>query len=109
MRFLVDNQLPGALALYLQKRGFDCEHVSDVGLASATDIEICNYALAQERIIISKDEDFLYLASKTDPPIRFLWVRLGNCRTSVLLAAFERLWLRIEIALNAGDHTVEIR
>jgi predicted nuclease of predicted toxin-antitoxin system len=51
VKFLVDNQLPPALAQYLRKRGFDCEHVLDVGLAEALDIEICRYGEAQERKI----------------------------------------------------------
>ena len=109
MKFLVDNQLPPALAQYLQKRGFDCQHVLDVGLSRALDVEICRYAEAQERIIVSKDEDYLYLASQSNPRIRLLWVRLGNCRTSTLITAFERLWPMIESRLNAGDHIIEIR
>lgn len=109
MKFLIDNQLPPALAQYLRKRGFDCEHVLNVGLAEALDIEICRYAEAQERIIVSKDEDFLYLASQSRVRIRLLWVQLGNCRTAALLAAFDRLWPAVEAALNAGDQIIEIR
>jgi predicted nuclease of predicted toxin-antitoxin system len=109
VKFLVDNQLPPALAQYLRKRGFDCQHVLDVGLAEALDNEICRYAEVQERIIVSKDEDFLYLATQAQSQIRLLWVRLGNCRTSALLAAFDRLWTLIESALNAGDRIIEIR
>ncbi|MGA2986172.1 MAG: DUF5615 family PIN-like protein [Terriglobia bacterium] len=37
MRFLVDNQLPLALARFLAARGCDCEHVMDVGLGSASE------------------------------------------------------------------------
>ena len=109
MKFLVDNQLPPALAQYLLKRGFDSEHVLDVSLDRALDIEICRYAESKDRILISKDEDFLYLASRPNPKLKFLWVQLGNCRTPALLAAFERHWPLIESALNAGDRIIEIR
>ena len=109
MKFLVDNQLPPALAQYLQKRGFDCEHVLDVGLAQSLDGEICRYAESHDRIIVSKDEDFLYLAMQSKAKIRLLWVRLGNCRTTALLAAFDRLWPSIESSLKAGDQIIEIR
>jgi hypothetical protein len=34
---------------------------------------------------------------------------LGNCRTSALLQAFDRLWPEIEASLNAGDRVIEIR
>ena len=51
---------------------------------------------------MSKDEDFLYLASRPNAKLRLLWVQLGNCRTPALLAAFERHWPLIESALKAG-------
>jgi predicted nuclease of predicted toxin-antitoxin system len=109
VKFIVDNQLPAALAQYLHKRGFDCQHVLEAGMGDALDSEICRYAELQERIVISKDEDFFYFAKQLEARIQVIWVRLGNCRTSVLLAAFERSWPRIESCLKAGDRIVEIR
>ena len=109
MKFIVDNQLPAALAQFLRKRGFDCEHVVEAGLGDALDSDICRYAELQERIIISKDEDFLYFANQPGARIKLIWVRLGNCRTQALLAAFERSWPRVESSLNAGDRIIEIR
>jgi predicted nuclease of predicted toxin-antitoxin system len=109
VRFLVDNQLPAALAVYLRQKGLDCQHVLDAGLAEAPDAGICRYAAAHDRIIISKDEDFFYLASQPEKQIRFLWVRLGNCRTAALLQAFEQVWPKLEASLKAGERIVEIR
>jgi predicted nuclease of predicted toxin-antitoxin system len=109
VKFLVDNQLPKVLAEYLRTRGFDCQHVLDVGLAEVSDAEVCRYARVQERIIISKDEDFLYFANQPESKIRLVWVRLGNCRTSTLLMTFEKLWPMIESCLSAGDRVIEIR
>lgn len=109
MKFLVDNQLPAALSRYLQKRGFDSQHVNEVDLGSASDVEICRYAEAQNRIVISKDEDFLYLTNNSAFSFSFVWVRLGNCRTSALLEAFERIWPVIERCFEAGDRVIEIR
>jgi len=103
VKFLVDNQFPVALARHLRKNGHDCEHVLDVGLAHASDMEICHYAERGDRVIISKDEDFLYLARRPGAATKFLWVRLGNCRTSTLL------WPMIESALKAGDRIIELR
>jgi predicted nuclease of predicted toxin-antitoxin system len=109
VKFIVDNQLPAALAQYLRKRGFDCQHVLETGMGDALDSEICRHAELQERIVISKDEDFLYFAKQREARIQVIWVRLGNCRTSALLAAFERSWPRIESCLKAGDRIIEIR
>lgn len=108
MKFLVDNQLPIALARFLAARGCDCQHVADIGLDDALGAEIWRYANEHGRIVISKDEDFFYRANRGDTKARFLWVRLGNCRTSALLAAFERLWPRIEESLAAGEGVIEL-
>ena len=54
MRFLVDNQLPIALARFLAARGCDCDHVMDVGLGSASDSVIWPFAHQNELIVISK-------------------------------------------------------
>jgi predicted nuclease of predicted toxin-antitoxin system len=109
VKFLVDNQLPVNLAQHLRTRGLDCQHVLDVGLGEASDAEICQYAESQDRVIISKDEDFLHLASRPEAKISVLWVRLGNCRTSTLLAAFEKFWPVVESCINAGDRIIELR
>ncbi len=109
MKFLVDNQLPLALSQFLASRGCDCQHVTDAGLAAASDAEIWRCAHETERIVISKDEDFLYLASRAETKARFIWVRFGNCRTSALLEAMERLWPRVEASLRAGDRIIELR
>ena len=109
MKFLIDNQLPAALAQYLRKRGFDCQHVLDVNLGRASDADIYDYAIRQERIIISKDLDFLYLANQPGTDLKLIWVRLGNCRTQILIQAFERLWPMIESCLRDGDRIIEIR
>ena len=109
MRFLVDNQLPAALARFLTARGLDCQHVTDLGLAQSSDIEIWRYVAAQQMILISKDEDFLHLAEGPGASVQLVWVRLGNCRRQALLAAFESLWPRIQACLETGDRVVEVR
>jgi predicted nuclease of predicted toxin-antitoxin system len=85
VKFIVDNQLPVALAQHMRDRGLDCQHVLEAGLADATDIAICRHAEFQGRIIISKDEDFFYFANQRHAKIKLIWVRLGNCRTPALL------------------------
>ena len=110
MKLLVDNQLPVALARHLTSLGHECEHVEAVNLDAASDAEIWQYASQRGSVVVvSKDEDFLYLASRAESAARLLWVRLGNCRTSALIEAFDRLWPRIEQALVSGERVVEIR
>ena len=58
MRFLVDAQLPPALARWLVAAGHEAEHVGDVGLGDAQDQAIWVYAVGVGAVIVSKDEDF---------------------------------------------------
>jgi predicted nuclease of predicted toxin-antitoxin system len=109
VKFLVDNQLPLALSRFVASRGHDCQHVLEVGLAAAADAEIWKYTCDNDCVIISKDEDFFYAAHRPSARGKLVWVRLGNCRTRVLLEEFDRLWPRIVAALDAGDRVVEIR
>jgi predicted nuclease of predicted toxin-antitoxin system len=109
VKLLVDNQLPVALARYLTSLGHDCEHVAAVHLDAASDGEIWQYASERGSVVVSKDEDFLYLAIRAEGAARFVWVRLGNCRTSALIEAFDQWWPRIEQTLVGGERVVEIR
>lgn len=58
MRFLVDAQLPPALARWFVGKGHEAEHVADCGLADASDRAIWGYALDVGAVILTKDEDF---------------------------------------------------
>jgi len=81
----------------------------EVGLGQAADIDIWRYACENGRFVITKDEDFLYLANREPSAGGVIWVRMGNSRTANLLAEFERLWPRIKASVEAGDRVIEIR
>lgn len=59
MRFLVDAQLPPALARRIEAMGHAAEHVADCGLATAPDPHVRQYAAATGAVIVTKDEDFV--------------------------------------------------
>lgn len=109
MTFLVDNQLPQALARFLVSRGLQAKHVLDLGLDEADDQAIWNYAGKNGCVIITKDEDFMSLSLQTGAKNQVVWVRLGNCRTPALLAVFENTLPKIIQALQQGDRVVELR
>ncbi|MFM8494362.1 MAG: DUF5615 family PIN-like protein [Planctomycetia bacterium] len=107
MRLLVDNQLPPALASWPRDQGHDAVHVADAGLERLDDGELWLHAVAEERIVVSKDEDFLYLASLAASG-RLLWVRLGNCRNAALIAAFSQSMQTITAAFASDQRVVEL-
>jgi predicted nuclease of predicted toxin-antitoxin system len=109
MNWLIDNNLPLALAEFLRQRGEACVHVLELGWGTADDIEIWERSAAAEQIVVSKDEDFLLLASRPGDTGRMLWVRLGNCRNAALLETFERAFADIVRAFESGQSIVEIR
>jgi len=108
VKFLVDNQLPVALARHLNSLGHKANHVLEINLIVSSDREIWRRAIQEQRIIISKDEDFFHLANSSDEGL-LAWVRLGNCRTPELLAAIDRCLPELEAAAEAGHRVMEIR
>ena len=84
MRFLVDAQLPPALAAYLRSVGHDAEHVQRIGLGAASDRDIRHRAAAMRAVLITKDADFLTLPQSGAAPPAIVWVRLGNVRNAAL-------------------------
>jgi predicted nuclease of predicted toxin-antitoxin system len=108
VKFLVDNQLPAALARWLAVRA-DALHVLDCGMGATPDGDIWKHATHEGRIVVSKDEDFFHLANRLGDAGRLLWVRVGNCRTAALLARFESEWAAIEQEFNNGQRVVELR
>ena len=91
MRFLVDAQLPPALARLLNDRAHVAEHVNDVGLGASPDRELWRYALEHGAVIVTKDEDFADMAALGGNAPTIVWVRVGNTRRAALLSWFEPL------------------
>jgi predicted nuclease of predicted toxin-antitoxin system len=109
VKFLVDNQLPLALARALKEKGFDCEHVFELGMDQTADANIWRYAISKDRVVISRDEDFVILANSSPHIGQLIWIRLGNCRNEILIAAFSRKLDEIITALEIGGNIIELR
>lgn len=109
MRFIIDAQLPPALAQLLSERGHSAEHVADVGLLSASDSEISRYAIENDAVLITKDEDFAdQVVLGTLGPV-IVWVRVGNTSRRALLDWFEPLLDRVTAMIDEGERLIELR
>ena len=109
MRFLVDNQLPKALARWLSAHGHEAVHVLDIGMAQTPDAEICAYAANESRVVVSKDEDFLSLVLRPGVTVQLVWVRMPNCTNAELLTAFAHALEQAVSILTSGQQIVELR
>lgn len=107
MRFLVDAQLPPALARRVEAWGHVAEHVFDLDLTSAADGAIHDYAASVGAVIITKDEDFAVRHLLTGGPA-VVWLRLGNTRRAVLLERVEAEFPAVLAALERGETLIEI-
>jgi len=109
VKFIVDAQLPPALASALREAGYDAQSVREIGLREAEDSEIWAYALANQAVIVTKDQDFAErsMSSRRVPAI--VWVRIGNTSRRTLLAWLLPLWPAIIGHIEDGDHLIEVR
>lgn len=109
MRFLVDAQLPPALARVLTEHGHEAEHVTDIGPGDASDRDLWDYALENDAVLVTKDEDFrnMILLDVRSPAV--VWVRVGNTRRQALIGWFEPLIERIVGMIGSGDRLIELR
>jgi predicted nuclease of predicted toxin-antitoxin system len=107
VRFLVDAQLPAALARRLEALGHFAEHVADRGLVSASDEAIRAYAAGVGAVIVTKDEDFAMRRLLTGGPA-VVWLRVGNTRKAALLARVETDLPTIVAALERGETLIEV-
>lgn len=82
MRLLFDQNLSPSLKEALQDLYPESLHARDVGLESASDLVIWEYAQDHEFVIASKDSDFRQLSFMFGHPPKVIWIRRGNCSTS---------------------------
>jgi predicted nuclease of predicted toxin-antitoxin system len=108
MRFLVDAQLPPALARHLIEIGHLATHVAELGLERATDSQIRRHAVAHSAIIITKDEDFVVQRAFESAGPTIIWIRIGNTTKRELLTRVARAWPAIFAALERGETVIEV-
>ena len=109
MRFLIDAQLPPALAAWLNENGYNAEHVRDVLLTDAADSIIWDRAVETGSVILTKDEDFPARSKRVTGGPVVVWLRIGNATNRNLLSWLEPRWPAIVQLLTEGDRLIEVR
>ena len=109
MNFLVDAQLPPALARWIASRGHQATHAFDLGFHTADDPVIWERAKNERAVIVSKDEAFVDHWLLSDQPVPLVWIRKGNCSNRALLAWLEPLQLDAVKRFEQGEKFIELR
>lgn len=89
MRFLVDAQLPRRLCHQLRERDHDAVHTLDLPVGNRTpDAAINQLSVAEERVVVTKDDDFVDSLIVQGVPYKLLLVSTGNISNRKLEALF---------------------
>lgn len=108
MKFLIDAQLPRRIAYDLRAAGHETLHTLDLPQGNrTTDAELIAIAARDERIIVSKDADFVNSFVLMRQPSRLLLISTGNIRNADLEALLLAKLPAIEAAFN-GANFVEL-
>lgn len=108
MKFVLDAQLPPALARWLREVGHEAWPVREVGLREAEDEAICEYARRTDAVVLTKDEDFVLLARSGGTTATVVWLRVGNCSNVELRAWLEPRLPGIVALVAQGGQVVEV-
>lgn len=90
LKFIVDTQLPPKLSKLLVSWGFDAVHTTHfLNGHLLSDREIAEVAISENRIVVTKDSDFLdnFLLRGAPPPI--LLLQFGNIHNAELAQLFK--------------------
>ena len=116
MKLLLDQGLPRSAARELVGLGFDAVHAGDIGMATAADREVVEYARREAQTIITLGADFhalLALSNAVLPSV--VRVRIQGLRGEELAALVERVVALCDADLRAGamvtvdEHSVRVR
>lgn len=91
MKVLIDAQLPQRLTECFSAHNIDAQHTLDLPKKNATpDQEIIRVADQEDRIVVSKDHDFLDNYILENHPHKLLLVSTGNINNNAFIQLFEQ-------------------
>ena len=89
MKFLLDAQLPKKLSLFLAYKGHDSLHTLDLPNANnSKDSELNSLSMEEQRVVVSKDMDFVESLLVSNKHYKLLYINTGNISNKQLQALF---------------------
>lgn len=108
MKFVVDAQLPYGLKLFLKDNGFDAIHTDDMpNMERTSDTEIIKISELENRIIITKDKDFLDGYLLFNKPKKLILITSGNIKNKEFFLLFRNNF-KIIIELLSKHSLIEL-
>lgn len=105
MKLLLDENLSPLLPRRLNDLYPESSQVELCGLLSAPDESVWNFAREHGFVIVTKDSDFSELSILRGSPPKVIWLRIGNCMTSVAEFALRRAFDKIS-AFEAAEESL---
>jgi len=109
MKLLLDENLSRRIVPFLQTAFPDSSQVALLGLESASDSEIWQYAKTNDFVIVTRDSDFQERSLVSGHPPQVVWLKIPNYSKSVVLNILLDHHEEIEQALRVQNRAcVEI-
>ncbi len=109
MKFLIDEQLPPLLVSWLTEKGHDTIHATTLSTGERiSDAFICQRSIDEQRVVITKDEDFSTTYFLKKQPYKLIYITGGNMKNRQLLDMFRANFDALLFRLNTGADVIEI-
>ena len=101
MKWLVDAQLPRRFSEWMAMQGEEVTHASELPMGNrTTDQEICRIADQENRVVVTKDRDFLDSFWVLGTPKQLVCVKLGNLSNETLLTLASREFTKMRTLIS---------
>ena len=90
MKLLFDQNLSPSLVKRLADLFPKAATLNSPDSPETTIVSIWEYCLQNVFVVVSKDNDFGFLATERGAPPKAIWIRLGNCTTDEVETAIRR-------------------
>jgi len=109
-KFIVDTQLPWKLSRFLNSKGFDSIHTTNLPDGHLLDDdEIIFIATDHERTIVTKDNDFFDRFFLKGAPPKILLIQFGNITNTELFNLFDENLEAIVELFETGHELVAFK
>lgn len=106
MKLLFDENLSARLVELLAEEFPGSAHVEQGFGRGRTDAELWQFAITQDYVIVSKDNDFRQRAFMSDPPPKVIWLESGNAGTEKIAALLRLHRRQVTRFGSGGDETL---